>query len=412
MCACPVTDLGFGGARGGSKTYGFLGEWLLHSNAWGAHARGLFFRRTYEELADVQHKAERLYPRAGGRWAASKREWAFRNGSALQMRYLKRDADAQNYMGHEYTRIYGDEIGNFASPDPIDKLLACLRSPAGVPVGFRGSMNPGGPGHAWLKERYIDPAPPMTPFSDPVSGMDRVFIPARLEDNPYLRDDAGYRNRIKSVGPPWLVQAWLHGDWNVTPEGGLILAKWLQQRFDELPSPYIRIVQSWDTAQKDNELTNDPSACTTWIETAHGYYLVHCWTGWVDFPALLRSIRHWADQYNPDVVLIEDKGSGTAAIQQLKDSTRLPIIPVIPTRDKSFRLQGVSSLFEAGLVMLPKHAPWLLDYEIELTTFPLSAHDDRVDSTSQALAYMSGSAGDGFSMIQTAGRRTSTSAYR
>ena len=93
--------------------------------------------------------------------------------------YLERDADADMYQGHNYTRVYVEEVGNFPSPAPVMKLMATLRSGAGVPVDLRATGNPGGPGHQWVKARYIDPAPLGNRIiRDPVTGLERVFIPS------------------------------------------------------------------------------------------------------------------------------------------------------------------------------------------------------------------------------------------
>ena len=130
-------------------------------------------------------------------------------------------ADAGKYQGHSYTDVYIDEGGNFPNPHPIDKLNTTLRNPHGIPYSFNVSANPGGPGHEWIKKRYIDPAPlGMEPVIDDSSNAKRIYIQSRLEDNRLLMDgDPGYIARLKKSGPPWLVQAWLMGDWNATPEG-------------------------------------------------------------------------------------------------------------------------------------------------------------------------------------------------
>ena len=67
------------------------------------------------------------------------------NGARLKFVYIERDSDAEEYQGHNYTRVYVEEVTNFPSPSPIDKLRATLRSGSGVPVGMRLTGNPGGP---------------------------------------------------------------------------------------------------------------------------------------------------------------------------------------------------------------------------------------------------------------------------
>jgi hypothetical protein len=95
------------------------------------------------------------------------------------------------------------------------KLMATLRSGAGVPVGLRATGNPGGPGHQWVKARYIDPAPLGNHIiRDPVTGLERVFIPSKVDNNQYI-DVEAYKQRLRASGSKELVAAWLDGDWNV-----------------------------------------------------------------------------------------------------------------------------------------------------------------------------------------------------
>ena len=395
LLTCPVQDILFGGARGGGKTDGLLGDFLGHADTWGANASGILLRRSNPELEDIEKRSDELYPLIGAEYLITKRTWVFPNGARLKFRHLDNDKDAGKRQGHAYTWIGVDEAGNFPSADPIDKLRGTLRSVKGVRCDLRLSANPGGPGHVWLKKAYVDPSPPMVPFPDPRSGLLRVYIPSRLENNPLLmQKDPDYINRLKSTGEPWLVAAWLKGDWNATKAGGIIDPAWFK-RYSVLPcqGEIVRVVQSWDTAQKDKQV-NDPSCCTTWIETRLAYYLVHVFVKKMKYPDLKRAIKSLAEQFSPNVIVIEDKSSGTSVLQDLLDETTLPVVGYQPgTKDKVMRLLSVSGHFESGRVNLPDSAPWLMDYEHELTTFPETVNDDQVDSTSQALAYMINTSG-------------------
>ena len=395
LLTCPIEDILYGGARGGGKTDGFLGKWLMRSQVYGGKCKGLFVRRSMPELDEVIGRSQEIFTPLGALWKAQKSTWVMPNGAILRLRSLERDADAGKYQGHSYTDVYIDEGGNFPNPDPIDKLNATLRNPHGIPSSFNVSANPGGPGHEWIKKRYIDPAPlGMKPVIDDSSNAKRIYIPSRLEDNRLLMDgDPGYIARLKKSGPPWLVQAWLMGDWNATPEGGLIKAQWFR-RYNILPSEFLRVIQSWDTAYKPEQV-NDPSVCTTWGETRQGWYLLDVFRERMEYPALKRAAASLYEAWRPQGVLIEDKGSGQSLIQELrqgvgvgKTKVRIPVIP-IDTKgiNKVDRLIAVSSLFEAGMVYLPEVSPWTLDYEIEMTIFPLAPHDDQVDSTSQFLKW-------------------------
>lgn len=184
-------------------------------------------------------------------------------------------------------------------------------------------------------------------------------------------------------------------DWNalyqqnpIPSEGGIIKVDWLK-RYETLPVDKLRLFQSWDTAYKA-KLTNDPSVCTTWLQTKDGkFYLIESYVMRGEYADVKRAIQSKYDQFKPQAVLIEDKASGQSLIQELRH-TPIPVIAIQPNGDKITRLNSVSTMFEAGQIFLPERAAWLADYEHELLSFPLAAHDDQVDSTSQALEWAKG----------------------
>lgn len=215
----PAEETLYGGARGGGKTFAVILDWLIHSEAFGKYARGIVFRRSLTELDDFIEAAKDVLESSGHRWLESKKTFISPRGAKLRCRYLDNDTDANLYQGHAYSRIYIEEIGNFPAEGPIKKLLACLRPPIakGPPIRcqLKATANPGGPGQTWVKARYIDPAPPLTPFSSDHGKRFRVFIPAKLKDNPHLlENDPTYIDRLGDVGSPELVRAWLEGDWD------------------------------------------------------------------------------------------------------------------------------------------------------------------------------------------------------
>jgi hypothetical protein len=214
LISCPVFEVFFGGARGGGKTDGVLGDFLEHADTYGEHAIGLMLRRQRTELVETIERSKAIYTPLGWKYHEQDKMWRAPDGARLRFAYLERDADAEAYQGHSYTRLYIEEIGNFPSDKPILKLMATLRSGAGVPVGFRATGNPGGPGHQWVKARYIDPAPMgFRVIRDAVSGLERVYIPSRVGDNKFLGAD--YVQQLKASGSEELVKAWLEGDWSV-----------------------------------------------------------------------------------------------------------------------------------------------------------------------------------------------------
>ena len=171
----------------------------------------------------------------------------------------------------------------------------------------------------------------------------------------------------------------------VPPGGAMVKRAWVK-RYQELPArPDCRLtLQSWDTASKGGP-ENDWSVCTTWILSGNNlWHLVDVWRRRVDYPALKAATREQAKIWNPQRVLIEDTGTGTSLVQELRSSIS-GIIAVKPQGDKQSRMSVASAKFEAGQVLLPERAPWLADLEAELFSFPVGRHDDQCDSISQAL---------------------------
>lgn len=223
LITCPIFETLFGGARGGGKSDGVLGEWASHADTYAENAIGLCVRRERTQLVELIERSKVLYFPLGAKFNEQDKLWRFPNGARLRFAYLENDNDAQAYQGHSYTRVYVEEMGTFPNPEPIFKLMATLRSGKGVPCRFIATANPGGPGHSWIKSRYIDPAPTgmrvlptvfENPFTNEKIHKDRIFIPSKVTDNPYT-NTAEYIGNLYLSGNAELVKAWLLGDWNV-----------------------------------------------------------------------------------------------------------------------------------------------------------------------------------------------------
>lgn len=224
LISCPIEDVLFGGARGGGKTAGLLGDFLSHASKYGASAKGILFRLTYDELTEVVEIAEGIYGPLQWKYNRQTHAWRSPEGAVLWLRYFESETDYWRYHGKSFTWMAFDELNNWASPRGIDLLWSCLRSANGVPCLRRSTCNPGGPGHQWVKERYRlskDVCHPYQPFrysplkERPDLSIECVFIPSRLEDNPRL-DAADYERRLAaSSGGGALFKAWREGDWDV-----------------------------------------------------------------------------------------------------------------------------------------------------------------------------------------------------
>lgn len=160
---------------------------------------------------------------------------------------------------------------------------------------------------------------------------------------------------------------------------------------------FRRIILSVDCAAKVSQRA-DYTVVQTWGETHdRQYYLLRQSRKKVEFDAMIELIEQQAVKDGVDAILVEDKGQGTAYIQnrgQTASHRRLapaPIIGIDPKgQSKEFRFDEVSPLITAGDVFLPKKAEWLDAFIKEVGQFPEGAHDDQVDAMTQALQWMKG----------------------
>jgi len=374
LLRCPVEDVLFGGARGGGKSDALLGDWTGHAASSNGHARGVIFRRTTPQLEEIIARSKEIYYPLGAQWLAGKQTWVFPCGSRLKMRWLERDEDAENYQGHSYTYIGFDELGNWPNPNPIDKINATLRSAHGVKCVMRATANPGGVGHQWLKERYITPSPPMTPFYDADKHVNRVYIPSRLKDNRKLMAaDPGYIDRLKSSGPPWLVRAWLDGDWDASAGDSFFTEQALLDNGVpvDYPAKTDQVFAVVDTALKDG-LEHDGTAVIYYAKNKIvGFPLIILDYEVIQIEGAL--LEQWLPSVNARVeelakqtnarqgnvgIWVEDKASGIVLIQQ-SAKRGLPVYPIdskLTSLGKEGRALSVSGYVYQNFVKISRYA--------------------------------------------------------
>lgn len=176
------------------------------------------------------------------------------------------------------------------------------------------------------------------------------------------------------------------GQYMQTPapmEGGIYKTRWFNERHVYV-APYHgfqRTFLSLDSAFKTKD-HNDPSALTVWGELSNKAYLIGCDNVRLDVPSLIDLCERTYRANNAACILVEDKASGQVIIPALQ-SKGLSVIAINPEKDKVARAMQASPACEAGRIILPKAAPYLMDFENQLFFFPNSKHDDMVDSTSQ-----------------------------
>ena len=253
--AAGETDVLYGGAAGGGKSYAMLIDPLRFAHR-PAH-RALIIRRSMPELRELIDKSRELYPKAfpGAKYKEVEKMWIFPSGAKMEFGFLERDADVYRYQGQAYSFIGFDEITHLPTEFAWNYLGSRLRTTdPEIEVYLRCTANPGGSGAHWVKKRYIDPAPPNESFRG-ADGLTRKFIPARLQDNPYLAKDGRYEQMLASL-PPTQRKQLLEGNWDVA-EGAAFTEF---NPFDHVITPF-EIPVHWERSKGIDYGYASESAC-------------------------------------------------------------------------------------------------------------------------------------------------------
>ena len=212
--AAPERDVLYGGAAGGGKSYAMLVDPLRYAHK-SAH-RALILRRSMPELRELIDKSRELYPLAfpGCKFREVEKLWNFPSGAKVEFGFLERDADVYRYQGQAYSWIGFDEITHLPTEFGWNYLASRLRTTdPSIKTYLRCTANPGGVGAHWVKKRYIEPSEHNKSFKG-ADGLTRKFIPAKLDDNPYLAKDGRYEEMLKAL-PPIQRKQLLEGNWDV-----------------------------------------------------------------------------------------------------------------------------------------------------------------------------------------------------
>jgi len=157
---CPAWECLLHGNRGGGKTDVLIMDFLQGvGRGYGSDYKGLLLREATTELGDVISKCRKWIPKIFplAKYNASKKIWTFPEGETLWLNYARTESDYEQYHGHEYPWIGWEELTNHALDTVYLKLMSCNRSSnPKITPRYRATCNPSGPGHQWVKARFID----------------------------------------------------------------------------------------------------------------------------------------------------------------------------------------------------------------------------------------------------------------
>ena len=235
--AAPETEVLYGGAAGGGKSFAMLMDPLRYAHR--PSARSLLVRKTIFELTELIDISKQLYPKAfpGAIFKEQTKTWTFPSGATHTFSFVDLDRDVHRFQGQAFSWIGVDEITHYGTPYVWDYLRSRLRrTDMEIQPYMRCTANPGGLGGWWVKKMFVDPAPwgeafwardietedmlvfPKHDTIDPElwgkPTFKRRFIPARLTDNPYLMKSMEYLAMLASL-PHTQRMRLLEGDWDI-----------------------------------------------------------------------------------------------------------------------------------------------------------------------------------------------------
>jgi predicted phage terminase large subunit-like protein len=382
----------YGGAAGGGKSDALLMAALQYVDTPGYAA--IIFRKNYSELTlpgALLDRSREWLSNTDAVWKEQEKTWHFpcrdeqgkvTGEATLSFGYLDNEGDMYRYQSAEFQFIGFDEITEF-NDKPFRFLFSRLRrlKSCNIPLRMRAASNPGGIGHDWVKQRYI------------TEGIEhgRVFIPATLNDNPYI-DKESYIGSLNQLDPITRKKL-LDGDWSVRETGGLFKREWF--KFIEV-APVIHYIRYWDMAATEAKKGKDPD-WTVGLKMgrdANGqFYVADVRRVRANPQAVEILIKQTAqlDGTQTHIYIEQEPGAGSKSlidyyVRQLAGYT---VRPDKPATDKVTRAQPASSQAEAGNINLIQGA-WISAFLDEVEAFPCGSHDDQVDTMSAALAILSG----------------------
>jgi len=380
----------YGGAAGGGKSDALLMAALQYVDIRGY--RALLLRRTFQDLslpgALMDRMKEWMSPwiwRKEVTWIEKEKTFLFPSGATITFGYLESENDKYRYQSAEFQFIGFDELTQFTETQYtyMFSRLRRLAHAKDVPLRMRSASNPDGTGLEWVKQRFI------------VEGLNkgRIFIPASLDDNPYL-DQEQYEESLAELDP--ITRERLrHGNWEVRETGKLFNRDWFSTiQWHELPA-YMRKVRYWDLAASDepkaNQKQTDPDYTASVLlgEWRGMYYILDVKRFRMTPEATELKILQTAQQDGFDVPIWFEEEPGSAG-KHLIDYYARNVLKGYTVRgnretgSKALRANPVSSAAERGYVKLLE-APWNSTLLDELVMFPTKDyHDDQVDALSGA----------------------------
>ena len=380
----------YGGAARGGKSSALLMAALEYVTQ--PDYAALILRRTFQDLAledAIMDRAERWLSSTYAKWEGKDKRWRFPSGATLAFGYLDTERDKYRYQSAAYQYIAFDELSQFTQSQYtyLFSRLTRLEGSA-IPLRMRAASNPGDIGHEFVKARFI------TPTDAEMEAMGRFFVPAFLEDNPYV-DQPAYEDSLIELDPITYEQL-RHGNWDIELAGNMFKREW----FTIVNTvPRGQQVRYWDPAASEPKKGQDPDwTVGALMATSNGQYYIKSIVRFQKTPAEAEKIIKQTaliDGITTKIIMEQEPGaSGVIAIDHYaRDILQgYAFTGIKSTGSKVVRAQPFSAAVENGNVKICKDCQWIEDMLYELVAFPTKGiHDDIVDALSGAFTALTSS---------------------
>ncbi|MDD5189461.1 MAG: terminase family protein [Dehalococcoidales bacterium] len=195
----------FGGSAGPGKTDCLIA--LVTRYIGKSNYKAILLRRTFPQLQEIIDRCFQRYPALGGVYRSTEHRWYFPSGATIKLGHMQHETDRYNYQGQDYHFVGFDELTQFSEIQYTYLLSRVRTTDHEIPPRVRSTTNPGGVGHQWVKERFVLNAEPGKTYISNAHLADgrevrisRIFIPAKIEDNPTLYlNDPEYMARLEAL---------------------------------------------------------------------------------------------------------------------------------------------------------------------------------------------------------------------
>lgn len=377
-----VLEVLYGGQAGGGKSDSILMAALQYVDIPGYSA--LILRKTYADLALPEAIMDRFVEWAANtdvHWDGGAKQAVFPSGAKLVFGYLASSSDHLRYQSASFHFIGIDESTQIPWNQQRYLFSRCRRLEkvkGDIPLRYRLASNPGGPAHEETRTHFIDS--PNT--------ASKVFLPASLEDNPYL-DRESYERSLSKLDPVTHRQL-RYGDWSVVQQGNMFRREWF--KLVSLGDAKARkaTLRWWDLAATDDAGDWTVGIRMSWLQD--NTYLIEDVQRVQYSPHMTeRLIRATAaiDGISCEIWMEQEPGaSGKIVIDHYKRNVLAGYAfhGEPSTGPKNERAKPLSAACEGGLVLLVRGI-WNDCFLNELVAFPTEfVHDDQVDCASSAHA--------------------------